>query len=174
MGLNVIRGEVNIIRHIARILNDTFNYESAVSSESLRMDELLDQCYKKVVWGSRQDQLDVLSSYDALLGKSGHLCPYGRGELGLLDFVAWSALVGSGHEDAKQANVRKWIQSCKQLSGMMETTNDKRGGRHQNRNNKQSPGKENIKQQQHGNHNGGKRVRNKLKSLSKSPVKNVN
>ena len=168
--MNVIRGEVNIIRYVARVLSSTFNYNESSTKESLKIDELLDNCYRNVIWGSSKDQQNALNTYDAILAKNRTLSPAGGQELGFLDFVVWSALMGNGQADVKLPNLKKWMQSCKQISGF-ETA--KRGGGgvgHNQARNKQSPGKENVKP---GNNN-HKRQRTKSKSQSKSPVKNVN
>lgn len=110
----LIKGEVNILRYVARCLPDEFVYESG--SAAIQIDQVLDLCHCCVAYGSEKDRQEALQFMDNLLKKQSSLTPPGAA-LGIADFAAWSALVNCGMADTKLSSVSKWSKAVSALAG---------------------------------------------------------
>ncbi len=102
-----IEGEASIARYLARQLNPS--YDSVDIVTATQIDSWLDTA-TQLVTGSAKDKAGALRTMNAKLGQSTWL----MGEqLSLADIVVWSAIQQTKQGDSAPANVKKWVDNCK-------------------------------------------------------------
>ncbi len=112
----VVKGEANILRHVARCLPAEFQYESSKCPlHAAAVDAALDAAHYGFVWGDSRRLQEALKTVDAALKKQNSLTP--GGALGIADYATWSAMVSSGAADARLASIAKWAKAVAEAAG---------------------------------------------------------
>lgn len=105
-----IVGEVNLLRHLARLAPQVLKYESLENVTYL--DSLLDTCYCLARAKTKTERARFVQALSKSLGKGEWMC--GSSELTVADVAAYSALRQVGDKECSQA-LNKWLQKCEQV-----------------------------------------------------------
>lgn len=108
-----IRGEANIGRYLARTIPGLLDYESS-PLRAAQIDQVLDLVETSAplgINGSKKDRSTALQTLEKTLATKKSL--EGGEEVGLVDFVIYSALVNSGVDKEIGQNVRSWMSRCR-------------------------------------------------------------
>lgn len=109
-----IAGEANIARYLARTIPGLLDYESS-PSKAAQMDQffdLVETCAPLGTSGTKKDRAAALQTLDKTLANRKSL--EGGDEVGVVDFVVYSALVNcSGIDKEIGTNIRSWMTRCR-------------------------------------------------------------
>jgi len=100
---SVIKGEVNLIRYMARLFPTLLSYESEKTATAV--DNILDSV-TSLLWAQPKDRQPILRPLAVNLGKSEFLC---GASLGIADLALFSALKQLNLERDLQPELRKWF-----------------------------------------------------------------
>lgn len=109
-----INGEANIARYLARFVPGLLDYENQ-PLKAAQIDQFLDLTESTAPLGSRgtkRERAATLQSLDSTLSSRKSLEETSN-EVGLVDFVVYSALVNSCTEKEIGKNVRAWMDRCR-------------------------------------------------------------
>lgn len=109
-----INGEANIARYLARFVPGLLDYENQ-PLKAAQIDQFLDLTESTAPLGSRgmkRERAATLQSLDSTLSSRKSLEETSN-EIGLVDFVVYSALVNSCMEKEIGKNVRAWMDRCR-------------------------------------------------------------
>ncbi len=107
-----IKGEANIARYLARLVPG-LDYETQ-PLKAAQIDQYLDLAETSGplgVRGTKRERAGTLQLLDKTLSSKKSLG--GGNEVGLVDFVVYSALVNSGADKEIGQNVRAWMERCR-------------------------------------------------------------
>ena len=107
-----IKGEANIARHLARLV-PVLDYETQ-PLKAAHIDQFLDlteTCGPLGVRGTKRERAGTLQLLDKILSNKKFLG--GGNEMGLADFVVYSALMNSGADKEIGQNIRVWMDRCR-------------------------------------------------------------
>ncbi|XP_057367190.1 probable aminoacyl tRNA synthase complex-interacting multifunctional protein 2 isoform X1 [Daphnia carinata] len=109
-----INGEANIVRYLARYVPGLLDYEDQ-PLKATQIDQFLDLTESTAPLGcrgSKRDRAATLQSLDNTLSSRKSL-EESSNEVGLVDFVVYSALVNSCTEKDIGKNIRAWMDRCR-------------------------------------------------------------
>jgi len=107
---SVIRGEVNVLRYLARLFPSVLPYESADVS---LQDQLLDSVHS-LAWAQPKDKQPLLRQFATRLAKTPYL---GGSSIGAADLSLLSVIKQLGLELELQAEVKTWFARLASPSG---------------------------------------------------------
>lgn len=109
-----INGEANIARYLARLVPGLLDYENQ-SFKAAQIDQFLDLTEYSAPLGTRgtkRERAATLQLLDDTLSSRKSL-EVNSNEVGLVDFVVYSALTNSCTEKEIGINVRAWMDCCR-------------------------------------------------------------
>jgi glutathione S-transferase len=107
-----IKGEANIARYLARLLPGLLDYESQ-PLKAAQIDHYLDLTECSAPLGARglkRDRAAALQLLERTLSTNKSL---EASQVGVVDFVVYSALVNSCTEKEIGTNIRSWMDRCR-------------------------------------------------------------
>jgi len=152
---SVIRGEVNVLRYLARLFPSVLPYESL---DVHLQDQLLDSVHS-LAWAQPKDKQPLLRQFATRLTKSPYLA---GSSIGAADLSLFSVIKQLGLEGEIQAEVKTWFNRLASPSGKPSSPN-KRQSSPTKRKSESSPTKANKGKQ-------GKASGKDVKKEKKSPA----
>jgi aminoacyl tRNA synthase complex-interacting multifunctional protein 2 len=104
---SVIRGEVNVIRYIRRLLDPSAETQDPVTMAVC--DEVLDLVQSRLMEGSSKERDSALRTLNSRLGRTSWLV---GNSMSSADIAAWSGINHCKMSADLPANVKKWFKAC--------------------------------------------------------------
>lgn len=105
-----IIGEINLLRHLARLLPQALKYEC--SENVLDIDIILDICYSLTRSKTKTERTRLIQTLSKSLGKADWFC--GSTGITVADVAVYSTLKQIGDAECNQT-LTKWLQKCETL-----------------------------------------------------------
>ncbi|XP_040569805.1 uncharacterized protein AIMP2 isoform X2 [Lepeophtheirus salmonis] len=114
-----IKGEINILRYLARLYPSIWNYEGA---EESKVEYFLDSIHSDLIWreGSERKQMEeiIFKNLESTFLLTSSSSPFfgGGPEPGILDLISWSIVTRDhGKLAVPSTALKKWLTSCNKV-----------------------------------------------------------
>merc|ERR1712080_624157 len=132
---SVIRGEVNVLRYLARLFPSILPYESG---DCTVQDQLLDSVHC-LAWAQPKDKQPLLRQFAATLTKTPYLA---GSSIGASDLCLFSVIKQLGLEGELQAEVKTWFARLGSPSGKQSSPNKRQSSPKKRHSESSSPKKD--------------------------------